>query len=37
MYEIAIGYTILVSLENHTRYETPHLQELKIGRGWPVD
>ena len=36
MYEIAISYTILVCLENHTTYEKP-LQEPKIGRGWPVD
>ena len=36
MYEIAISYTILVCLENHTCYEKPQ-QERKIGRVWPVD
>ena len=36
MYEIAISYTILVCLENHTCYEKT-LQEHKIGIGGPVD
>ena len=37
MYEIAINYTILVFLENHSCERKEPLQERKIGRDWPVD
>ena len=39
MYEIAISYTILVSLENYTCWEKKQqtLQVRKIRRGWQVD
>ena len=37
MYEIAISYTILVCLENHTCLRNETLQERKIGRDRLVD